>query len=146
MNNRLLPYRYKWIGLCLAVIGVIFAVVSNRLNLRIEIPVFAVVSTFMETRAFVFSRTNFTDEIILLLLIPGFLLLVFSRERREDGSFDEIRATAWKRAVITNSVFILASVLFIYGKTFMTIVMVNLVSVFLFYLAFFYSLKRRIKS
>ena len=145
MSNKLLPYRYKWIGIALVLAGSIFAVIASLKNFRIEIPIFAVISTFVETKVFTFSRTNFTDELILLLLIPGFLLIVFSREKKEGDYLNAIRAKSLSRALIFNSVFLLVCVLFIYGSSFMAVVIFNLVSIFIFYLCFFYILRKRLK-
>jgi hypothetical protein len=125
--------------------GVIFAVLGYRLNVRIELPVFAVVSTFVETRLFVFSRTNFIDELILLLTIPGLLLVVFSKEKNEFEKLNQMRAKALFRALIANSIFLLASALFVYGSSFMAVVVLNIVSIFLFYLLFFFLLRKRFK-
>jgi len=145
MNFQLLPYKFKWIGMGLVLIGLVFAVLNFRFNVRIEIPVFSVVSTFVKTRFFVFSRTNFTDELILLFMIPGFLCIVFSKEKTEDAQLDIIRAKSLAIALIANSLFLLFSVLFIFGSSFMAVIIVNLISIFLFYLVVFNILKKRLK-
>jgi len=145
MNDRLLPYAYKWIGFGLVVSGIIFAFLTYRLNFRIDLPVFAVVSSFVETRFFIFSRTNFTDELIILMILPGLLLIVFSKEKKEYPQFSQIRAKSLCMAVIANSILILFSVLFIFGSSFIIVVMVNLFSTFAFYLVFFWYLRKKHK-
>lgn len=145
MSEKLVPYRYKWVGMVMVISGSLFAVLSNRFNLRIEAPVFSIISTFIETRLFVFSRTNITDEIILLLVIPGFLLVIFSREKKESEHLTIVRLQSLRKAVLWNSIFLILGVIFLYGSSFMALVMVNLFSVFLFYLIFFHIGKKNLK-
>jgi fatty acid desaturase len=145
MSDKLLPFTFKWIGIALVLAGCVFGVICSRYNLRIEVPIFAMVSTFVETKVFTFSRTNFTDELIMILLLPGFLLIVFSKEKKENEQLNTIRTKAFTKAIITNSAFLLLCTLFIYGSSFMVVVLFNLVSVFIFYLCFFYILKWRLK-
>ena len=102
--------------------------------------VFAAFSSYLENKFFVTLTTNVTDDLILVLLISGFGFVVFSNERTESENLDLIRASALAKASITNIVFLLLSVFFIYGNGFIAIMVINLFSVSLFYLFFFYFL------
>ena len=146
MSEHLLPHRYKWIGIILVITGIVFAWLTYRLNFRIELPVFAIVSSFVETRFLIFSRTNFTDELTILLILPGLLLIVFSEEKAEHHYYKVIRAQSLTRAVAANSIFVLFCVLFVFGSSFLTVVIINLFSTFVFYLVFFYYFRKKHKS
>lgn len=138
MNNLLLSYRWKIVGILLATLGIILLITYFWFDFRFKIPVFAVYSVFLETKTFEVFRTNFADELIMLLLIPGLGLIIFSKEKKEVEGIDQLRLNAFAKALIANMVILLFSVLFIYGSAFMAILVVNILSFFIFYLIFFY--------
>ncbi len=141
MKNFLFPFPLKFLGLFLTVAGTILAVFYLLFDFRLTLPVFAVFSSFLETKMFVTFRTNFADELILLLLITGFGFLVFSKERQENEILEKVRLNAIFKALYANTVFLLFSVLFIYGGGFMGVLIFNLISVQVFYVVFFYVAK-----
>lgn len=141
MNNILLPYRWKLLGISLTVIGMVLAIVFFSLDFRLKIPVFAVYSSFLEAKMFVTFQTNFADEIIMILLLCGLGLIIFSKEKTEYEGYDLIRLKALAKAVLVNICFLLFSVLFIYGSGFIAILVINIFSLSLLYLLFFYKAK-----
>lgn len=141
MNNILLPYRWKLLGISLTVIGMVLAIVFFSLDFRLKIPVFAVYSSFLEAKMFVTFQTNFADEIIMILLLCGLGLIIFSKEKTEYEGYDLIRLKALAKAVLVNICFLLFAVLFIYGSGFIAILVINIFSLFLLYLLFFYKAK-----
>ena len=144
MKNFLLPYYYKAIGVILVLIAIVFSVLYLKFDLNYTIPVFAIVSIYLETKFFVISQSNFIDEITLILFVLGFGLIVFSKEKNEFEFLCVLREKALVRATIVNAFIMLFSIIFIYGGGFLGILVLNLFSVFIFYLFFFYvSLKKR---
>lgn len=141
MNNILLPYRWKLLGISLTVIGMVLAIVFFSLDFRLKIPVFAVYSSFLEAKMFVTFQTNFADEIIMILLLCGLGLIIFSKEKTEYEGYDLIRLKALAKAVLVNICFLLFAVLFIYGSGFIAILVINIFSLSLLYLLFFYKAK-----
>jgi hypothetical protein len=141
VNNILLPYRWKLLGISLTVIGMVLAIVFFSLDFRLKIPVFAVYSSFLEAKMFVTFQTNFADEIIMILLLCGLGLIIFSKEKTEYEGYDLIRLKALAKAVLVNICFLLFAVLFIYGSGFIAILVINIFSLFLLYLLFFYKAK-----
>ncbi|MHC1777643.1 MAG: hypothetical protein AB9834_19750 [Lentimicrobium sp.] len=139
MNNLLLSYRWKPAGIFLVSMGIVLAIVFFWFDFRFKIPVFAVYSVFLETKMFVSFQTNFADELIMLLLISGLGLLIFSKEKTEDEGLDQLRLIAFAKALIANIVLLLFSVLFIYGSGFIAMLVINIASFFIFYLFFFYA-------
>ena len=143
MNHLLLPYKFKWIGAVLVFIGMVGLVFYLWFDFRLILPVFAVLSSFLETKAFTTFQTNVADELILLSFLTGFFFLVFSKEKTESENLDQIRAKSFSKAILANTVLLFFSILFIYGNGFLAIILLNLFSTFIFYLIFFYFLKRK---
>jgi hypothetical protein len=146
LKTRLLPYRLKFAGMVLAFAGAISAIIYIFFDYKFKIPVFAVYSSFLSTKYFTSFKTNFFDELTLLLLISGLALIVFTKEKNETEGLDSIRFRAFFRALIANTIFLLLSVIFVYGSGFIAILVVNIFSLFIFYLLFFYLRKREKKE
>ncbi len=144
MKNFLLPYYYKAIGVIFVLIAIVFSVLYLKFDLNYTIPVFAIVSIYLETKFFVISQSNIIDEITLILFVLGFGLIVFSKEKNEFEFLSVYREKALVKATIVNAFIMLFSIIFIYGGGILGILVLNLFSVFIFYLLFFYvSLKKR---
>jgi hypothetical protein len=146
MKNTLLPYPWKLVGWFLTFAGGVLGILYNWFDFRFSMRVFAVYSSFLQTKMFETFKTNFADELILLLLIVGLSLVVFSKEKIEFEDLNPARNKALARALILNNIFLLFSVLFIYGSGFIGMLVLNLFSLSLFYLFFFYILKRKAKG
>jgi len=130
----------------LAFAGTISAVIYIFFDYKLKISVFAIYSSFLATKYFTSFKTNFLDELTLLLLISGLALIVFTKERNETEGLDLFRLRAFFRALIANTIFLLLSVIFVYGSGFIAILVINIFSLFLFYLLFFYLRKREKKE
>lgn len=143
MKNLLLSYPWKLAGWFLTFSGSALGVLYMWFDFRFSMPVFAVYSSFLQTKMLAIFRTNFADELILLLLIIGFGLIVLSKEKIEYENLDSARTKALTKAIIINNIFLLFSILFVFGSGFIAILVFNLFSFSLFYLFFFYLLKRK---
>ena len=139
----LLPFKYKMPGYILIFIGMILSILFFTINFRFQIPVLVLVSSYMETRFFTIFNTNFADELIFISLLTGFSLVAFSREKSEKDFYNSLRLRALVKTVITNTVFMIFSVLFIFGSAFMGIIVLNIFLPFIVYLVFFNFMRRR---
>jgi len=137
----LLPYRFKTPGFILILIGLILTVFYFTSDFRFELPVFAIFSSYFETKYLTTFRTNFSDELILLTLLTGFFMASFSREKVEDTILQNIRRRALAKSVFINTLILIFSILFIYGSGFMGILILNIYIPFLIYLPLFYFMK-----
>jgi len=146
MKNFLLPYRFKFVGLILLFLGFTFSIAYIWFDFQVRMPVFAVYSAFIETKTFATFPTNVADELILILLLSGFLLLVFSREKQEDRIPEFLRLKAFMYSLIVNTALLLFSVIFVYGSGFIAVLVFNIISIPVFYLTAFYILKKKLKS
>jgi hypothetical protein len=143
MNNFLLPNTYKRIGAVLIFAGLVGLVFFIWFDFRITLPVFAVYSSFLETKVFTTFRTNVADELIMLTLLTGFFMVAFSKEKTESEIMDQLRAKAFSKAILANICLLVFSILFIYGNGFLMILLLNLILIFIFYLIFLFFLKRK---
>ena len=129
----------------MAMAGTILAALYFTIDLRFEVPVFAVVSSYMKTSFLTTFKTNFADETIMLLLLAGFFLWAFSEEKIEFDGIWILRLKALKRAILTDMGILLFTVLFIYGSGFIALIILNLILPFVLYLSFYYFLRARLR-
>ncbi|MCA2005047.1 MAG: hypothetical protein LDL01_04545, partial [Ignavibacterium sp.] len=76
-----------FVGLLLVVLGVISAYTRFYLGIKpsfLTIPVFTIYSSFIDTKTFQIITNNISEEIVILLLLIGLLLINFSKEKFED--------------------------------------------------------------
>jgi len=144
MVNKLLSYKFKIPGYFLIVLGFVLTYLYFVINIRIEIPVLAIVSSFTETKFFTVYKTNVADELIILSLVAGFCLVVFSNEKKETDEIKEIRMKSLILTVRSEIFLLLFFTLFIYGGGFMAFIVINIVLPFIIYLIIFNILKNRI--
>jgi len=97
----------------------------------------------METKMFETFTTNFADELIMILFVCGFGFIVFSKEKVEYQNLNYVRYKAIARAAVANNIFLLFSILFVYGSGFIAVLVLNLFSFSVFYLLIFYLLKKK---
>jgi len=112
-------------------------------DFRFELPVLAIFSSFMETRFFTTFRTNFADELIMLLFLSGLFLLAFSEDKHELDYFKSLRIKALIKTAVAYSIIVMLVLLFVYGTGFMAFSIVNLFLPFILYLIIFNILKKR---
>jgi hypothetical protein len=137
----MLDHKFKIPGYVLVITGIVFLILYFTIKFRFEMPVFALASTYLKTKYLTTFSTNFADESIFLLLLTGLSLIVFSRERNEKESFSALRYKALVRTIITDIVFLLLSVIFIYGAGFLVILLVNVFFPFIVYQIIFQIMK-----
>jgi amino acid transporter len=138
----MLSNKFKIPGYLLVFTGINLAVLYFGFDFRFEIPVIALFSSFMETRFFTSFRTNFADELIMLILLCGFVVAAFSKEKKETDHIKTLRIKALIRAIIISTSIMAFSVLFIYGSGFMAFVIVNMFMPFIIYLFLFNMMKK----
>ncbi|WP_304142852.1 hypothetical protein [Ignavibacterium album] len=136
----LLPHKFMFVGLLLVVLGVISAYTRFYLGIKpsfLTIPVFTIYSSFIDTKTFQIITNNISEEIVILLLLIGLLLINFSKEKFEDDIVDHFRFKALLYSVLINSILLLLSTVFIYGLAFISILSINIFSQLFIYQIFF---------
>lgn len=143
MVNGMLSHKFKIPGYSLIILGFVLTYLYFVVNIRIEIPVLAIVSSFTETKFFSVYKTNVADELIILSLVSGFCLIVFSKEKNETDSIKKIRIKSLLLTIRADILLLLFFTLFIFGGGFMVFIVVNIVLPFIIYLIIFSILKYR---
>lgn len=139
-----MPLNFAWkkVGVFVILVAIILSIVFFSQDVQLTINVFALSSYFMEHKMFTIFPTNVSDEILLLLYLIGFGLIVFSKEKNETNEIRNLKYELFAKASLYNSLFILSSTLFIYGGSFIAILVINFYSTFIIYLILFYLGKR----
>lgn len=145
LKLSLFPFKAKFLGLVFVFLSVPFAYLyfwGGKPEI-FNIKIFAVVTTYLETRYFVISQTNMLDELAAILFISGIALISFSKEKNEKAHFEPLRIKALVKAMYFTIAFWLLSFLFIYGMAiFIVSFLVFIVFLFTYNLLFrFYLLK-----
>jgi hypothetical protein len=138
--RKLLPARCKYLGGLLLVPGSVlgyFSIVRGFEFPWLDCPVFAVYSRFAVSKFFVVSRTNLTNEIAVLLVLLGFLFLIFSREKNETEETARLRHKAMFWSGFTQLLYYAACTLFTFGIGYIVMLCLGMVSLFVFYLIIF---------
>lgn len=140
----MLTPKFKIPGIVLLFIALILTVSYFLFNFRFEFPVFAVISSYSETKFFWSFSTNFADELILILFTTGFTLTIFSREKTEFREYKLIRRKAIYYTIMAEIGFLIFIFLFSFGSAFIALVILNLFLPFVLYLGFFNLMKLKV--
>ena len=151
-SKLILPNKYKKIGWIILIPAVILGIysITTRFELNLlNAKVFAIFSDEIleSTKHLSFITTNITNTIIGVLFILGALLVGFSKEKKEDEFIAEIRLSALLWAVAVNYIFLIIAFLFIYGTPFIDVMVYNMFTILILFIARFqYILYRNSKS
>lgn len=137
-------YKYKNPGILLLIAALILTIYYFLCNFRFSFPVFAVISSYSETKFFWSFSTNFADELILILFTAGFTLTIFSREKTEYREYKLIRSKAVYYTIKTEIGYLIFIILFSFGSAFIALVIINLFLPFVLYLVFFNVMKLKV--
>jgi hypothetical protein len=96
-------------------------------DFRIPAPMFAVVTWYAEPRFFTLIQNNIADELALTGLLVGAFWCAFQPGAPVACDSDNA-CNAMYRALKWNTAFLLFAVLFLYGKAFLAVMVVNLFS------------------
>lgn len=152
IHQLLLPNKYKKAGWLILVPATILGIIllftgfdSMPLNTR----VFAVLNNEIlgKNQSFNFIYTNVTPTIAGILFIAGALLVGFSKEKNEDEFISNLRLSSLLWAVLVNYILLLFAFAFIYGTSFLDVMLYNMFTVLIIFIARFnYVLYRNSKS
>ena len=126
----LIPFKYRVIGIILVVLGTIsgylyfFGGKPDLLTSKI----FAIVTSYIETRYLVVAQTNLLDEIAAIGILTGLVFIGFTEEKREEFYTNMIRLKAFYYSVYITAILWIIAFLLIYGWT----IFIFSTSIFLF--------------
>ena len=151
-NKLLLPHKYKsigWIILALATIAGLVLLISDLEVFPLTAPVFAFFNEDLinHGESFKVIYTNVTPTIVGILFLAGALLVSFSSEKREDEFIAKLRQSSLLWAVLLNYVLLIVCFAFVYGFSFLNVMIYNMFTVLvLFIIRFNYILYRSSKD
>jgi hypothetical protein len=151
-NKLLLPHKYKsvgWIILTLATIAGLVLLISDLEVFPVKAPVFAFFNEDLlnNGESFKVIHTNVTPTIVGILFLAGALLVSFSSEKREDEFIARLRQSSLLWAVLLNYVLLIVCFAFVYGFSFLNVMIYNMFTVLvLFIIRFNYILYRSSKD
>lgn len=114
----LLPKNFKLAGLFLLLPGLILSAARFYFDIKIrilDIKVFAIYSSFFESKYFTFIQNNFTEETAGALVLLGLIFIAFSKEEIENQEIMYLRFRSMFISVIIFLSSVLLSILFVFG-------------------------------
>ena len=151
-QKLLLPNKFKRIGWFVlipsAVMGILLIILDYG-TIKINTTVFAIYADEIlgQTHYFSFVKTDIVSTLIGALFIIGGLMVAFSKEKNEDEYISNLRLNSLLWAVLVNYLLLLFMFLFIYGLGFFNVMVYNMFTVLVIFIAKFnYSLFRNSKS
>lgn len=145
----LFPYRAKFYGLLLILISLVLAWLYFKggkpdfFNVRI----FAVISAYLETRYFIWAKTNILDEFAAAFLIAGTTLFSFSKEKNESELLNSFRIKALFNSLFLTLVWWIFSIFLIYGLAIFIVssgvLIIYLINYNLFFRYYLFTAKKR---
>jgi len=143
-TNFLFPNRFKLLGWILFIpaltVAVYLMMSGQSLDEMFKTKVFAIATDeFLGKRQFMtIIENSISDEILLLCLVVGGLLVGFSRLKEEDELIAKIRYESLVWAVYVNFGIMILATIFIYGMYFYNVMLANMFTVLLFFIVRFH--------
>jgi hypothetical protein len=131
----------------------VVAIANNFEGLNWEMKVFALIGDDSGwqnvNESLSWSKNNIFNELTLILIIIGGLLVAFSKTKQEDEYISKIRMESLIWATYVNYGVLLFTVLFIYGMPFFNVMIYNMFTVLIFFILRFhfmlYKSKRQLR-
>jgi small-conductance mechanosensitive channel len=138
----LLPHRFKKIGWFILVpatiLGLILAIGDFELE-WLSAKVFAIFTDEIigGRKLFSFINTNITNTVVGILFLVGALFTAFSREKQEDEYIEKLRLSSLLWAVWVNYLLLLLAFIFVYGFSFLNVMIYNMFTILIIFIARF---------
>ncbi len=147
----LLPNKFKKIGWCIfipAFIAGCILCITDYQAAWLQTKVFAIVNEelFGQSQFFRLIKTNITNTLVGAVFIIGSILVTFSKEKVEDEFISDLRLKSLQWSLLVNNLLLLFAFIFIYGTTFISIMVYNMFTmVLIFIIRFNYILYKNTK-
>ena len=143
-THFLFPNKYKKFGWILfipsTIIGTFLLFSNFDFDNHFEIKVFALINDdiLSKVKYFTFIKNGILDEILIVLIIIGALLIGFSKTKNEDELISKIRYESLVWASYLNFGLMLISTLFIYGFPYFDVLIINIFTMLIFFIIRFH--------
>lgn len=149
-TKLLLPNKFKNTGWAIFIISFIlglFILIGNFESQWLNGKMIEIYPALSNKKVFDIVEVNFTNTIVGLALIIGGLLVAFSKEKIEDEFITNLRLSSLLWAVLINYILLALAFLFIYGFSFFDVMVFNMFTVLVIFIARFnYILYRNSKK
>ncbi len=154
-RNYLLPHKFKkpgWFILIPSAVFGLFTVITNYEPEFFDLRVFSISGNggfelFKDESFLTFINDNILNEILGILIIISALMVAFSKEKQEDEYISKIRLESLVWATYVNYAVLLLSFLFLYGFSFLWVMIFNMFTILLFFIVRFnWQIKKLNKS
>jgi hypothetical protein len=138
-NKLLLPNRFKMIGWCLLIPSTVLGLILSFTDfetLQIHSKTFAFFSDEFMGKSHFFSviETNITSTLVGALFIVGAMFVGFSKEKSEDEFIAKLRLSSLLWAVWVNYILLFLSFVFVYGMSFLSVMLYNMFTVLIIFI------------
>ena len=149
----LFPNKFKTLGWLLFIPSIIITLIISFFNINtddyLNVTVFAILNDFPLSKPehFLFIKNSIVDELLLIGLVCGGILVGFSKLKIEDEFTTKIRYESLVWAIYLNYALILLFTIFVYGMGYMQVLIHNVFTTLLFFiLRFHYMIYKQNKS
>jgi len=103
----------------------------------LDVPVFAIYSSYLNKVIFGITQTNLADEMAIILLLFGLALLAVSKQKLEKDHYMKMRVNALVWSVFLNTILMVVAALTFFGMGYLIILIINAFSQLVIYLILF---------
>ena len=143
MNARFLfSQAFKPIGWFLLLVGIVLEIILMLNDFEyptIEMSIYPLIGEhdMFSKPHFEWSKNNIADEIAAILIIVGGIFVSFSKTKDEDEYISKIRMESLIWATYVNYMVLLVAILFVFDLTFFNVMICNMFTILLFFIARF---------
>lgn len=138
--NLFLSYKFKPAGYLLVLSGFFLLILRFYFDWKpdfLETKTFAVYSTYIDTSYLSIIENNLIEEAGGFLVFVGLAFLFFSKEKSEESDYNNLRYKALIISQFLFFVFLIFSIVFVYGIAFIKVALISLIFPSVIYLILF---------
>lgn len=124
-----MPRNFRFVGIIFFILGILIGIARFKYGFKphsLDLKMFAIYSSYLESRYMEIIGNNSGEELTGFLLITGLFFIAFARERIEDDQMNFLRLKAFFISAYLNFSFLLVALLFTFGFAFVYMLMVNM--------------------
>ncbi|GGD07344.1 hypothetical protein [Hyunsoonleella pacifica] len=150
-TNYLLPHRYKILGWILFSLGILSGICLFINGYEVKYlndtkVLAAYYHDILESEFFKVINNQILDEIIMVFILLGGLILAFTKEKIEDEFIYKLRKDSIVWGIIFNYAILLFTIIFIYEIAFYYVLVLNMFTPLIFFIIRFNFLKLKSRS
>lgn len=144
MKPKLLPHSFRrigWLLLIPAFLGGVFLMIASDFTSGPEITTIGLfgdeILSDQNKPAIRFDQVALLPNLVAVVFLIGGVLVMFSKQKKEDEYINQMRLKSFQSAVLINYVLLFLSIIFIHGIPFFHVMVYNLFTVIIIYILTF---------